>query len=424
MNSFKNKIVPFIRKILHESQYVFYINLLEKIVFFVFFLILARELDKTHYGLIATVFAFTGILNSFFDLGFGFYFQREAAGEDLQQKLESAISFRLMMMVVFVVVMFIYLYYNLSIDPVIIGIIGLLTYLNGFNIILNSILYGKKKYKKSFVGFLLSRVIFAILIIVFYLMKVQHYLILGALLISVIFHLGILFKYLHEEKLNLRLRFDFTVLKKILFSSIPIGMGIIFVLIYDRLDILIIERFLSFEAVAVYSIAYSLYKVPTIISGVILTPVFTDLSKSYSSNNKIDTHEIFLVALILMIISVSAILFVNIFGEKIILFFYSTKYSLSIPYLKYLVFALPGLFLNNLTGVISNSIRKEKIPMVSNGFGAVTHVTINVVLIRFYGLWGAVAATIISEYLVFIMQFILLLKHNFKYKFIAFRHEA
>jgi O-antigen/teichoic acid export membrane protein len=248
-------------------------------------------------------------------------------------------------------------------------------------------------------------------------MKVQHYLLLLSLLISLVFHLGILYKYLREEKLDLQLRFDYTVLKKILYSSVPIGMGVIFVLIYDRLDVLIIERFLSFEAVAVYSIAYSLYKVPTIICGVILTPVYTDLSKSYSLNNKVEPLEILLVFLILLIISVAAIIFVNIFGETIILFFYSSKYSFSIPYLKYLVFALPGLFFNNLTGVISNSIRKEKIPMISNGFGALIHITINIILIRIYGLWGAVAATIISEYFVFILQSILLFRHNFKYKF-------
>jgi O-antigen/teichoic acid export membrane protein len=250
-------------------------------------------------------------------------------------------------------------------------------------------------------------------------MKVQHYLILSSLLISVIFHFGILYKYLHEEKLSFQLRFNLSTLKKILYSSVPIGVGIIFVLIYDRVDLLIIERFLSFEAVAVYSIAYSLYKVPTIISSVVLTPVFTDLSKSFSLNNKIDSHEILIVSLILLAISIVAIIFVNIFGETIILFFYSTKYSFSIPYLKYLVFALPGLFFNNLTGVISNSIRKEKIPMISNGLGALIHVTINIILIRFYGLWGAVAATIISEYFVFVLQFLLLLKHNIKQKFLT-----
>jgi O-antigen/teichoic acid export membrane protein len=419
MKPFIIKIFPFARKILLESQYVFYINLLEKVVFFVFFLILARELDKSSYGLIATVFAFTGILNSLFDLGLGFYFQREAGAEDIKQKLDSAISFRIMLMVIFVVVLFIYLYFNLLIDPVIIGIIGLLTYLNGFNFILNSVLYGKKRYKKSFIGFLLSRIIFAVLIVIFYIFKVQHYLILLSLLISVLFHLGILYKYLHQENLSVQLKFEPAVLKKILHSSIPIGMGVIFVLIYDRLDILIIERFLSFEAVAIYSIAYSLYKVPIIISGVVLTPVFTDLSKSYSLNNKINSHEILLVSLILLIISIVTILFVNLFGETIILFFYSSKYSFSIPYFRYLVFALPGLFLNNLTGVISNSIRKEKIPMISNGIGALIHVSINILLISSYGLWGAVAATIISEYFVFILQFGFLLKHNLKYKFLT-----
>ncbi|MDR3609919.1 MAG: oligosaccharide flippase family protein [Ignavibacteriaceae bacterium] len=419
MKSFIIKIFPFAKKILLESQYVFYINLLEKIVFFVFFLILARELDKTNYGLIATVFAFTGILNSVFDLGFAYYFQREAVVPDIKQKLETAISFRIMLMVVFVIVMFVYLYLNLSIDPIIIGIVGLLTYLSGFNFILNSVLYGKKRYKKSFKGFFFSRVIFGVLIVTFYLLKVQHYLILLSLLIAVIFHLGILYKYLKEEKLSLHLHFDIAVLKKILFSSVPIGMGVIFVLIYDRMDVLIIERAISFEAVAIYSIAYSLYKIPTIICNVILTPVYTDLSKSFSLSEKVELHEILLVSLLLMVIAVSAIIFVSLFGEKIILFFYSNKYALSIPYLKYLVFALPGLFLNNLTGVISNSIRKEKIPMISTGLGAIIHVSINIILIRIYGLWGAVIATIISEYLVFLIQLALLVKHNFRYRFLT-----
>jgi O-antigen/teichoic acid export membrane protein len=419
MKSFIIKIFPFTKRILLESQYVFYINLLEKAVYFVFFLILARELDKTNYGLIATVFAFTGILNSIFDLGFSFYFQREAVGEDLGPKLDTAISFRLMIMVVFTVGMFFYLYFNLSIDPITIGIIGLLTYLNGFNTILNSVLYGKKRYKKSFIGFLISRIIFAVLIITFYILKVQHYLILLSLLISIIFHLGILFKFLKEENLDIHFHFEFSVLKKILHSSVPIGMGIIFVLIYDRMDVLIIERALSFEAVAIYSIAYSLYKIPTIICNVILTPVYTDLSKSFSVKQKIELNEIIIVFILLIIISVSAILFVGLFGERLILFFYSNKYALSIPYLKYLVFALPGLFLNNLTGVISNSIRKEKIPMISTGFGAVIHVSINIVLISIYGLWGAVIATIISEYLVFIIQLFFLVKHNLKYKFLS-----
>jgi O-antigen/teichoic acid export membrane protein len=419
MKSFVIKIFPFTRRILLESQYVFYINLLEKLVFFIFFLILARELDKTNYGLIATVFAFTGILNSVFDLGLGFYFQREAGTEDLKQKLDTAITFRLFLMVIYIFLMFIYLYVNLSINPIILLIIGLFTYLSGFNVILNAVLYGKKKYKKSFGGFLISRIIFAFFTILFYLLKVQHYLILLSLLISVVFHIGILYKYLHEENLRIDIKFDFSILKKILKSSIPIGLGLLFVLLYDRLDILIIERAISFEAVAIYSIAYSLYKIPTIICNVLLTPVFTDLSKSYSTKEKLSLNEIVIVAILLLIISVGAIIFVNLFGERIIIFFYSNKYSLSIPYLKYLVYALPGLFFNNLTGIISNSIRKEKIPMISTGLGAFINVTINIILIRIYGIWGAVIATIVSEYLVFIIQFIFLFRHNLRFKFLT-----
>jgi O-antigen/teichoic acid export membrane protein len=419
MKSFIKKTYPFIQKILIESQYVFYINLIEKLVFFIFFLILARELDKSTYGLIATVFAFCNLSGSLFDLGFGFYFQRESDSKDIKSEIESAISFRFFLLIFFALVVFVYFYSNLLINPVIISIIGLLVYLNGFNVILNSFLYGRKKYKKSFIGFLLSRLVYIVLIALFLILKVQSYMILVTLLISVVLHFFILLNLCKQEDLHINLRFNRLTLRKILKSSVPIGLGSIFVLLYDRLDILIIERIISFEAVAIYSIAYSLYRVPQLISNVILTPVYTDLSKSFAIKKSIDLHAIMIVCIMLVIISLFSVLLVNMFGEPIILFFYGNKYASSIPYLKYLVFALPGLFLNNLTGVISNSIRKEKIPMISTGITAMVNVTLNIILIPLYGIWGAVAATIISEYFVFILQSILLINFNLKQKFIA-----
>jgi O-antigen/teichoic acid export membrane protein len=419
MKSFIKKTYPFIQKILVESQYVFYINLIEKIVFFIFFVILARELDKSTYGLIATVFAFCNLSGSLFDLGFGFYFQRESGSNNIKSEMESAISFRLFLLLLFAVVIYIYLFSNLLIDPIIISIIGLLVYLNGFNVILNSFLYGRKKYKKSFIGFLLSRIIFVVLLILFIFLKIQSYLILSTLLISIIIHFFILLNLCSHEGLHLKLRFNKASLLKVLKSSIPIGVGSVFVLMYDRLDVLIIERIISFEAVAVYSIAYSLYRVPQLISNVILTPVYTDLSRSFAVKKSIDPNNIMIVFIMLICISLFSVVFVNLFGEPIILFFYGNKYASSIPYLKYLVFALPGLFLNNLTGVISNSIRKEKIPMISTGIAALVNITANILLIRLYGIWGAVAATILSEYFVFILQSILLINHNLKHKFVA-----
>jgi O-antigen/teichoic acid export membrane protein len=419
MKFFKNKAFPFIGKILIESQYVFYINLIEKIVFFIFFLILARQLDKSSFGLIATVFAFCNLSGSLFDLGFGFYFQREAGSGTVKQEIESALTLRLILMILFSLVIFAYLFVNLSINPVIILIVGLLVYLSGFNVILNSFLYGRRKFKKSFQGFLLSRLIFGILIILFIFLKVQGYFILVTLLISVITHFFILYRYCRNEELIIRLKFNRVVLKKVMYSSVPIGLGSIFVLLYDRLDVLIIERLISFEAVAVYSIAYSLYKIPQVISNVILTPVYTDLSKAFSLKKQIKLSEIKIVLLILLIVSVGSVILIQLVGGRFILFVYGEKYLSSIPYLNYLVFALPGLFLNNFTGVISNSIRKEKIPMFTTGIAAIINITLNFVLIRVYGIWGAVVATIISEYLVFILQFVLLISHNAKTKFVA-----
>ncbi len=241
-----------------------------------------------------------------------FIFREKQDLKIFNEKLNSALVVRLLFFVVFVLIIYIYLYFNLLIDPVIIAIIALLIYLNGFNFILNSVLFGKKKYKKSLKGLLISRLVFVLLMTLFYFIKAGNYFLLISLLISVIYHLVILYKYCSEENIYLRLNFNYGLFKKVLYSSFPIGLGMFFVLLYDRMDVLIIQRILSYEAVAVYSIAYSFYKLPQIISTVILTPAYTNLSSSFIQSRKIDKHQVIAVSLMLLFISIAGIVIINL----------------------------------------------------------------------------------------------------------------
>jgi O-antigen/teichoic acid export membrane protein len=229
------------------------------------------------------------------------------------------------------------------------------------------------------------------------------------MLLGAVIQLILILHYLRKEKLKISLqKFQFSILKKILSASLPIGMGIFFVFVYDKVDILLIQNILNPEAVAVYSVGYSIYKLPLILISTILIPLFTELSSQYKSSGAINIGTIKAAGFYLLIYSFiviavfffSAGIFVNII--------FGSKYFASINVAKVLSLALPGLFLNNLTGVVLNSIRKERFPLYTTILGMLVNICTNILFIPVFGIYGAVWATILAESIVFLLQAYLL----------------
>ncbi len=75
-----------------------------------------------------------------------------------------------------------------------------------------------------------------------------------------------------------------------------------------------------------------------------------------------------------------------------------------------LCFALPGLFLDELTGTTLYSLRKERGVMYSRFFSVIINISINLILLKEIGIEGAIIATIAAVYSSFIIQFLLLIK--------------
>ena len=186
-------------------------------------------------------------------------------------------------------------------------------------------------------------------------------------------------------------------------------------MVYDRIDVLLIQKIISLEAVSFYAIAYSLYKIPSIFIPIVLTPLFTDLSSEFEKNKKIDLSILKNLSLLLLILSVCSIITIYFLADVLIGLTYGDKYLSSTNLLILLVFALPFLFLNNLTGVILNSIKKEKVAFYSAVIAAIFNILINVLLLNFVGIEGAVVSTIITEILILLIQFNYLLKFKMNF---------
>jgi O-antigen/teichoic acid export membrane protein len=185
-------------------------------------------------------------------------------------------------------------------------------------------------------------------------------------------------------------------------------------MIYDRIDVLLIQKFLSNEAVAIYSVAYSLYRNSSILSGIFLIKVYNDVSKYFITKGKIDFKTFWQTFRILILISLGLILFYNLIGEFLVKLFFTSKFIYSVKILGAVSFALPFIFLNNLTGVTLNSIHREKVTMFSTFIGMLVNVATNLLIIPKIGILGAVISTIITEWIILVCQLLAIIFINRK----------
>jgi O-antigen/teichoic acid export membrane protein len=279
------------------------------------------------------------------------------------------------------------------------------------NNMLNAVFFGWNAYQKSFSMLLISRSFLIASFFVLYVLQADLLWMMSAFLLSALIHFVYLIQELKRNNLRIGLgRFSVSELKRILISSLPMGLGMIFVWIYDRVDVLILRGFTDDTMVAYFAIAYSLYKAPQAFANFILTPLFSDLSNEFSQKKFISsttisqrfTHLLFFILPILLILM--------IISGWLPSFIYGSRYAVASPYFLYLLIALPGLLFNNFSGTTLNAARQELVVAKTVAAGAALNILLNVYLIPTYAVQGCVIATIITEYAVFLLQLYWIIK--------------
>ncbi len=419
----KNRASHFYLKLLNLKNpelkihlYIFGSQLLERITFFIFYIIIARKIAIEEYGLIVTVFAFLNIINGILDLGLPFYLQREFASTKVNtDKFIHALLIRSVTLIGYLILPVIY-FQSYQADFSIIILIISINFIYGFGNLFQGVLNGIEAYRENFNAFCISRLIlFMSFIALFFLdTNTRFYL----LLINIIILLQLILQW---KSLNINFNsFSFknikiSAIKLTLRSSLPIGVGLIFVTIYDRIDILLIEKFIDLKSVAIYSVAYAIYRNASLFSGMILTKSYTDFSRFFILDKVISYTSLKNTFYKLLFLSSIIILLFFLFPEIIIQILFGDGFTDSYDVLRYLSIGILFIFLNNFTGVILNSIRKEKITMYSVAIATFLNIGLNIILIPSLGIIGAVIASISTELFTFFMQLISIIIINKKY---------
>jgi len=211
--------------------------------------------------------------------------------------------------------------------------------------------------------------------------------------------------YLCEQNfVTPKLQFDRLFVTKLLRQSIPLGFAGIFVIIFFRVDTVMLSILKDDESVGIYNAAYAFMAGAPLLSSAFLTSLFPYIAQSTTDIKKI--RKTFFVSTGLMGITGSCIAIVlALYSSSIIaLLFGAELVGKSDSVLQILAIAILFLFLSTTCGVFLNATGYQVINMWATCIVAVFNVLVNLYMIPAWGPNGAAWSTLLSYLLAFTLM--------------------
>ncbi|CAN5669643.1 flippase [soil metagenome] len=402
-----------ISTIIKENKYILFHNVFDRLFFFVFFVLIAKNYDVELYGKLITFFTIGAITAITFDMGLSTHLQKEIARKNENKNNLFNTAFKLNAFLFLPYVLAAFIIYTVFINDMII-IYSLVIIINFFISqinICNKALSGYKSFKNQFIASFYPKIIFLILyLILIYKFKPDLLLLMLCLAVFLLFNLISALFFCYRAGFSLILSNGksenyMTFLK----LSFPLGIALIINLLYDKIDILLVSRLAGFTETGFYNAAYSIFKASTLGFTFILNKGFNEFAEIKNDNILFKRYIIKYAKIIFGIcIFINLILF--FIPDIFILFFYSSKFTDSSIILKILSFAFIGLGLNNLLGTALNGRGEYKAVMYITLVSLILNVILNLIFIPLSGIKAAATITVITEWMIFAGELIYVLR--------------
>lgn len=216
--------------------------------------------------------------------------------------------------------------------------------------------------------------------------------------------------YFADKFVKLRLAFDINIWKRMIKEGWPLALAAIFVMIYFRLNAIILFLMKGEEAVGVFGVGYKILEnliyFPAMFVGLVM-PIMSRTAKNDLPKFKEVIQKTFN-ALIIFLVPLVA--FTIILSDKIVYTIGGANFPQSAGVLNVLIFATAMIFLATLwsNAIIALGAQRQLLKIYF--FGAIMSVAANIFLIYFFSYNGAAWATFLTEFLVMIMMALCLKK--------------
>ncbi|NOZ63648.1 MAG: oligosaccharide flippase family protein, partial [Caldiserica bacterium] len=249
-----------------NTFYIFVSQVVSKLISLVFVSIVARHLGTQGYGKLAFAFSFTYILTMFMDFGINTILIREIAREreKAREFIYNALVLKAFLSIFVLALIFLAVFLSRIPYPT-----SLLIYIIGFAVIITSTAevfrsaYFTAVERLEFRGILdiLHRLAELLLVVLFILLGGGLIPIALAILLASGLNFYLSWKWASRFLPNLAIKISPSLQKWIMKASLPIGVSIIFLGIYNRIDTVMLGFMKGDVSVALYNAAYRLMEV-------------------------------------------------------------------------------------------------------------------------------------------------------------------
>jgi O-antigen/teichoic acid export membrane protein len=190
---------------------------------------------------------------------------------------------------------------------------------------------------------------------------------------------------------------DFTFWKSTLTEAWPMAAMAISVMIYFRIDAVIISVIQGTTAVGFYSIAYNLSEASTVVSSMFIASIFPILSRLHETS-KTSFEDMCAQSIRYMLyLAVPMAFFVTLWAKPIVPLLFGVAYVPSVAALQILIWAAAIMYVTMVLGAACVAANLQRMNMKLTFVGVAVNIGLNVLLIPKYSYIGASFATVATE---------------------------
>ena len=214
---------------------------------------------------------------------------------------------------------------------------------------------------------------------------------------AIILAVGLAYAYSRNSGSIKKWKWNAKVALALLLDSWPLMFAYMSYLIYAKIDRIMIKEMLNEHNVGIYSAAYILYEAPLFISLMIAKSVYPILVQYYQ-DNKIKFFQLYsTLSSYMTLLSYLIVLFIFIFHEILIQITFGESFEESSKILMLLSFGMIPIFNAFLRSSYITISGNQKIILYTTLFSAMLNIVLNLLLIKAYGVIGAVYATVFTQ---------------------------
>lgn len=401
-------------RIAKNTTYLTMALVIQKVIAFFFFLIIARQLGGEGTGIYISAFSFAAFFGVFVDLGLAPVITREIARkpEKTTELLRATVSLKLFLSaaVYLCLLAVVYLLKTLSLahPPLeVVAVAGLIMILDSFVLTGSSVFRGWQNLWFESVVVIVNKVaVFAFGLLVLWLAPSAF-----AVAIAILCG-GIASFFLLTHYLGLRIqqpwwpRIDTTAWKKLLSMATPFAVAAFFATAYAHFDSILLTILKGNEAVGLYSVASKTMNAFTFIPSAFAVALYPAMSADYrhSAAHLTNLLEQSLRYLLLLSAPIAAglFLFADFFVRRL-----GADYAESAIAVQILMPSLIFVFLSYPFGALLNATDRQHWQTTVIASGMILNTALNIFLIPAYSFIGASISWFITNMMVIILAAVL-----------------